>query len=167
MGWGMSTSFNFKSIQDLHDQFNERLQEGFDQAAQKLAADAAGAAPVETGALALSVYVSTPKVNTYADAKAAVDQSAAESANNRDLGTYRALPEIKPTSLPGATVGVAASHGAPINFGFTHNRTGQHIPAVPFWTDAVEHSRRELQDILLTAFRGGIAFGPGKGGGRP
>lgn len=142
------------SLQAVRDDWNNRIQEGFNQQAAILEADAAMFAPVDRGPLALSVYRVTGDADTYDQAKAAIELAAKKAPLS-----YRVLPKLPRPPGPSAVVGVAAAHGAPINFGFTHNRTGNHIAANPFWTRAVELSAKQLPDTLIAAIQGRKVFG--------
>lgn len=154
MQFGASATLNLGELGVLERTWHARVQSGMDQQAHILESNAAMFAPIEHGALKLSVYRVTGDADTYDDAKGAVELVA-----NAGNPNYRVLPKLDRGPTPSAVAGVAAAHGAPINYGFTHNRTGEHIAAQPFWTRALEDTKAGYQTTMLAALQGRKVFG--------
>lgn len=105
--------------------------------AQAIKAGAQARARVDTGAMRASIYVSTGRQSDY---DAAVQEAKALDPD------VRIVPEQRPPTDDGTTaiVGVAASHGAHVEFG---------TPAQPFVIPAVEDVRPTFKRDIAKAIQ--------------
>lgn len=110
-------------------------QEIIKQVAFEIATDARGLAPVDTGFMSNSIYVST------------VDDSTYDAGNISPPGDSYLLPEEFPPDDMSAVVGVAANYGIYVEMGH-HTANGSYVPAQPYFTPALEWGRRSLDAEL-------------------
>ena len=92
------------------------------------------AAPVDTGALRASIYVSISGDSDYAE-KSAEAQSLMAGKTDKERKEVGILPEVKSDDELTAVVAVAAAHGAYVEYGTA--RKG----ARPFLNPAMDHVR--------------------------
>lgn len=106
-------------------------------------------APKDTTSMSLSVYVhGADGQSDYAERTAAAD-----SVNPKVV----ILPELPAPPAPGVVVGVAASHGAPNEYGFvftTKRGKEVHRAARPTFTPAVEEERERFPERVRAAVWG-------------
>jgi hypothetical protein len=109
-----------------------------DATAEDVQLMAGAAAPKDTRSLTESIYKRTPKRDDYAE------RVGAAQARNPRVKILAAAP--KPTGHA-AVVAVAAGHGVPQEYGT------RHMPAHPFWTQAVERGRVRFRARMQAAIR--------------
>lgn len=157
-----SVRLSLGRIEGLAARIDGDMQLACDLQAGVLRYQAAAEAPVESGGLRQSIYVASPSGSDYAERKAAMGDAVAAlfGAPEGARALSRAIPEAPAGPAPYANVGVIARQGAPINDGFTHNRSGNHIPANPFWARALGRAADGWPDLVRSVFAEGYHHGP-------
>lgn len=133
MNISMSTTIKGKSFEDIGKDTKRLLSAVVRKAAFDVEREAKQNAPVDTGALKASIYVSTKGKSDYA--KASADAKAIQPK-------AEIFPEEKAQEELEAIIGVGVDYGEAVEHGTTRQR------AQPYMTPAVEKIRPQFEKAV-------------------